>query len=174
MNAFLIKVWIWSCVPSEEALQICRRIYPKLPPFSSLWNAPRLPPAQYVYAGPCASVYSRNNIFLSGSLYVLPPMYVLSGSLVPFAAFAGEWPRVMDSWGQKMLGTVAVVAEVVARGFGLQADAFTRRMQYGPHLLAPTGMSQLVCTFILSRRDTCSPELGRMQSVRQALFPVLF
>jgi hypothetical protein len=89
--------------------------------------------------------------------------------LVLSAAFAGEWPRVMDSWGHKMLGTVAVVAEVVARGFGLQSDAFTRRMQHGPHLLAPTGMSQLVCMVSLSHKEACSSCLGQMGGVGQDL-----
>ena len=45
----------------------------------------------------------------------------------------------MDEWGSKMLATVSTVAEVVAAGLGLPADAFTSRMHLGPHLLAPTG-----------------------------------
>lgn len=45
----------------------------------------------------------------------------------------------MDGWGEKMLATVSTVAEVVACGLGLASDAFTSRMQLGPHLLAPTG-----------------------------------
>ncbi|KAL4430971.1 hypothetical protein ABPG75_006227 [Micractinium tetrahymenae] len=54
------------------------------------------------------------------------------------AAFP-EWREVMDGWGGKMLGAVATVAEMAARGFGLEPDAFTSRMQHAPHLLAPTG-----------------------------------
>ncbi|EFN59425.1 hypothetical protein CHLNCDRAFT_19374 [Chlorella variabilis] len=54
------------------------------------------------------------------------------------AAFP-EWRQVMDGWGGKLLGAVATVAEMAARGFGLEADAFTARMQHAPHLLAPTG-----------------------------------
>lgn len=50
-----------------------------------------------------------------------------------------EWSEVMDDWGTKMLAAVSTVAEVVACGLGLPADAFTSRMQMGPHLLAPTG-----------------------------------
>ncbi|EIE25459.1 Clavaminate synthase-like protein [Coccomyxa subellipsoidea C-169] len=50
-----------------------------------------------------------------------------------------EWREVMDDWGTKMLATVSTVAEVVACGLGLPADAFTSRMHMGPHLLAPTG-----------------------------------
>ncbi len=45
----------------------------------------------------------------------------------------------MDGWGEKMLATVSTVAEVVAVGLGLEREAFTSRMQMGPHLLAPTG-----------------------------------
>jgi hypothetical protein len=39
----------------------------------------------------------------------------------------------------KLLGTVRAVAEMAARGFGLQPDAFSSRMEHAPHLLAPTG-----------------------------------
>ena len=46
---------------------------------------------------------------------------------------------MLNSWGDKLLGAVTLAAEMVACGFGLEADAFTRRMQLGPHLLAPTG-----------------------------------
>lgn len=49
------------------------------------------------------------------------------------------WSKVMDMWGGKMLQAVWGVAEAVAEGFGLPPDSFTRRMEYGPHLLAPTG-----------------------------------
>jgi hypothetical protein len=36
------------------------------------------------------------------------------------------------------------VAEMAARGFGLEPDAFTSRMQHAPHFLAPTG-APLLC-----------------------------
>lgn len=52
-----------------------------------------------------------------------------------------EWTEVMDSWGSKMLAAVETAAEMAARGFGLDPDAFTRRMRLGPHLLAPTGVA---------------------------------
>lgn len=55
------------------------------------------------------------------------------------AAFP-EWAEVMDEWGCKMLDTVKTVAEMVALGFGLETNAFTRLMELGPHLLAPTGV----------------------------------
>lgn len=54
------------------------------------------------------------------------------------AAFP-EWAEVMDGWGSKLLGAVSVAAEMLARGFGMDPHAFTRRMELGPHLLAPTG-----------------------------------
>ncbi|KAL3133074.1 hypothetical protein ABBQ38_006976 [Trebouxia sp. C0009 RCD-2024] len=50
-----------------------------------------------------------------------------------------EWPAVMTTWGNKMLAAVHTVAQMAAVGFGLPPDAFTERMAYGPHLLAPTG-----------------------------------
>lgn len=52
-----------------------------------------------------------------------------------------EWSEVMTAWGDKMLEAVHTVAEMAAVGFGLPSNAFTERMTYGPHLLAPTGMS---------------------------------
>ena len=54
------------------------------------------------------------------------------------AAFP-EWRAVLDGWGALMVGAVTLAAQMAARGFGLPADAFTRRMARGPHLLAPTG-----------------------------------
>ena len=54
------------------------------------------------------------------------------------AAFP-EWPAVLDTWGARLLGTVWAVAEMAARGLGLDPGTFTSRMAQGPHLLAPTG-----------------------------------
>jgi len=50
-----------------------------------------------------------------------------------------DWEKIMDDWGSHMLATVASVSEMIATGFGLDRDTFRQRMQYGPHLLAPTG-----------------------------------
>ena len=50
----------------------------------------------------------------------------------------------MTTWGNKMLAAVHTVSQMAAVGFGLPADAFTERMAYGPHLLAPTGTIQLL------------------------------
>ncbi len=48
-------------------------------------------------------------------------------------------PDPLSKFAGKMLGAVATVAEMAARGFGLEPDAFTARMRHAPHLLAPTG-----------------------------------
>lgn len=45
----------------------------------------------------------------------------------------------MDSWGKLMLDACFTAAEMAAVGLELPSDMFTRRMRYGPHLLAPTG-----------------------------------
>lgn len=50
-----------------------------------------------------------------------------------------QWAAVLDGWGAKLLGAVSTAAEMLARGFGLEPEAFTQRMALGPHLLAPTG-----------------------------------
>jgi hypothetical protein len=50
-----------------------------------------------------------------------------------------EWEDVMNSWGGRMLNALEVAAEMSATGFGLPSDAFTKLMDGGPHLLAPTG-----------------------------------
>jgi isopenicillin N synthase-like dioxygenase len=49
-----------------------------------------------------------------------------------------EFLPVMDTWGSKLLGTAFTIAEMSAVGFGLDKDAFTNIMRFGPHLLAPT------------------------------------
>jgi hypothetical protein len=50
-----------------------------------------------------------------------------------------EWTQVMDGWGGQMTAALFTLAEMAAEGFGMPADAFTSRLLYGPHLLAPTG-----------------------------------
>lgn len=50
-----------------------------------------------------------------------------------------EWANVMDGWGYKMLDAIEVLSEMAAIGFNLPADSFTKKMNFGPHLLAPTG-----------------------------------
>ena len=60
----------------------------------------------------------------------------------------------MNAWGDKMLAAVHTVAQMAAIGFGLPAAAFTERMKYGPHLLAPTGeqCDDSVCLVITACR----------------------
>lgn len=50
-----------------------------------------------------------------------------------------EWKEVMDMWGGQMTNALFSLAEMAAVGFKMPADAFTSRMLFGPHLLAPTG-----------------------------------
>ena len=50
-----------------------------------------------------------------------------------------RWKEVMDTWGNKLLECLQTTAEMAAIGFDMPLDSFTSRMQYGPHLLAPTG-----------------------------------
>ena len=50
-----------------------------------------------------------------------------------------EWETVMNTWGGLMMQALHGVAGMAAEGFGLEPDAFQRRMECGPHLLAPTG-----------------------------------
>ena len=45
----------------------------------------------------------------------------------------------MNNWGYKLLNAVETVAEMSAVGMGLDKNTFTRRMDGGAHLLAPTG-----------------------------------
>ena len=50
-----------------------------------------------------------------------------------------EWERKMNTWGEKLHSAVFTVAEMAALGMGIDKTAFTKRMQGGAHLLAPTG-----------------------------------
>ena len=45
----------------------------------------------------------------------------------------------MDGWGSRMLAAVQSAAQLAAEGLGLPPTAFSERMAFGPHLLAPTG-----------------------------------
>lgn len=45
----------------------------------------------------------------------------------------------MNGWGSKLLQAGTTAAEMAAIGMGLDGDTFTKRMQGGAHLLAPTG-----------------------------------
>ena len=49
------------------------------------------------------------------------------------------WEETMNAWGEKMMGALFVASEMLAVGLDLPPNTFTSRMEYGPHLLAPTG-----------------------------------
>jgi isopenicillin N synthase-like dioxygenase len=53
-------------------------------------------------------------------------------------AFADSWESTLNAWGEKMMQTAFTIAEMAAIGFDLPKDAFTSKMNLGPHLLAPT------------------------------------
>ena len=59
----------------------------------------------------------------------------------------------MDGWGAKMLAALQTTSELVALGFGLPLDAFSKLMDKGPHLLGPTGapLQPLMFARILSK-----------------------
>lgn len=51
----------------------------------------------------------------------------------------------MNMWGGKMTDALFTLAEMAAVGFEMPSkDAFTSRMLFGPHLLAPTGIIVLL------------------------------
>lgn len=50
-----------------------------------------------------------------------------------------DWEDKMNNWGGKLHSAIFTVAEMAALGMGIEADAFTKRMEGGAHLLAPTG-----------------------------------
>jgi hypothetical protein len=50
-----------------------------------------------------------------------------------------QWISVMDNLSQGLLGAAEAVLVCAARGWGLPPDSLARVMQYGPHLMAPTG-----------------------------------
>lgn len=69
------------------------------------------------------------------------------------AAFRDEWAETLNPWGTRLLDAVMTVAEMLALGLGLPQNAISDKLQYGPHLLAPTGsdmslLSQRVGTTI--------------------------
>lgn len=49
----------------------------------------------------------------------------------------------MNKWGNQMVSSTLLAAEMAAVGMGLDKDAFTNRMQQGPHLLAPTASDMI-------------------------------
>jgi len=58
------------------------------------------------------------------------------------ADFPG-WEGKMNKWGHKLIDAVLVVAEMAAIGMGVDKSTFSRHMDGGAHLLAPTGSDLL-------------------------------
>lgn len=50
-----------------------------------------------------------------------------------------NWDVKMDKWGYKIHSAVFAVAEMAALGMGIEKNAFTKCLEGGAHLLAPTG-----------------------------------
>jgi len=50
-----------------------------------------------------------------------------------------EWENKMDKWGGKLYSAIDTVAEMAAIGMNVPKDTFTKKMEGGNHLLAPTG-----------------------------------
>jgi isopenicillin N synthase-like dioxygenase len=50
-----------------------------------------------------------------------------------------SWVDTLDTWGNKLIQAVFVLAEMVAVGLNLPKNIFTNLLTNGPHLLAPTG-----------------------------------
>lgn len=63
---------------------------------------------------------------------------ILGDNVVP-KDFEDVWANTMDTWGNKMVGSVKTVAEMLALGYGLDRGYFRDRMEGSTHLLAPTG-----------------------------------
>lgn len=59
--------------------------------------------------------------------------------VTPSAEKFPTWSQDMNAWGGKMIAALFTTAQMAACGMGLKHDAFSSLMQYGPHLLAPTG-----------------------------------
>jgi len=57
----------------------------------------------------------------------------------PAAEGFPDWEDKMNNWGGRLLDAGKTAAEMAAIGLGLEADTFTKRMEGGAHLLAPTG-----------------------------------
>ena len=50
-----------------------------------------------------------------------------------------NWKPVMDSWGTGLRNACFTVSEMLALGYDLPRDELRKRLENGPHLLAPTG-----------------------------------
>lgn len=59
------------------------------------------------------------------------------------AGFESEWEDTMDTWGNKLLGSIYTIAEMIASAFGLPAQTFSHNFSHAPHLIAPNGVNLL-------------------------------
>ena len=59
--------------------------------------------------------------------------------VIPDSEQYPDWELKMNTWGEKLHSAIFTVAEMAALGMGADKSAFTRRMEGGAHLLAPTG-----------------------------------
>lgn len=50
-----------------------------------------------------------------------------------------DWENKMNVWGKRLISAGTTAAEMAAVGLGLPEDTFTKRLECGAHLLAPTG-----------------------------------
>ncbi len=57
------------------------------------------------------------------------------------AGFEAEWAETMDAWGEKMLGSIYTIAEMIAVACELPVDTFTENFHNAPHLIAPNGVN---------------------------------
>jgi|GEM_PF-1684824 len=57
--------------------------------------------------------------------------------------FGGEWELIIGAYGTAMKAAVWTFLEMLAVGFSLEKDFFTRWFTYGPHLFAPTGSDMI-------------------------------
>lgn len=55
-------------------------------------------------------------------------------------SFKSEWSTTMDTWGTVLFKTISIVSQMLALGLHLPLNTFKEKLEYGPHLLAPTGV----------------------------------
>jgi len=53
--------------------------------------------------------------------------------------FIGNWETPMNNWGYCLTDAVFKTSKMLAKGYGLNNDYFTSKMEGATHLLAPTG-----------------------------------
>lgn len=84
------------------------------------------------------------------------------------------WEATLNSWGHHMMSTLFVVSEMTAVGFGMPFDTFSSRMEFGPHLLAPTGSNLAVHNQIDSVLAGFHSDLNFLTIHGKSRYPGLF